>query len=614
MTTVHEIVQQLKIASKFYYDGKPILTDAEFDELENKLRAMEPYHDYFNNVGTPTTRGVKVKHRLPMGSLDQLNETNDIVRWFAKFGSETTIILSHKLDGNSVAIYYDGDGNFESAVTRGDGIEGLDITRHVRRMLTARPTTSIPSFFKPNGVVRCEAIMNVETFNSKVTGYKNPRNYVAGQLNRTVADQTFIDCVDFVAFDMVSDTSKHESLQELVEAGFNTVKWTSYAYSRALMNEDWFTTYLKNFKAESVYELDGVVVEINDRQMRDRVGFTHLNPNYAFKFKINQTFVDTECVRVIWRASKDGYLKPRVEFEPIDLAGVTISFATGFNAKFIQDNGIGPGAVIRVTRSGDVIPFIQSVIAPATASMPDNMDQCDWTESGVDLVLKELPDSSHALGAVDFFTSVGAPLLKEGNVNKLFEAGFDSISSIVQMTEDQMIVVLGENGTKVYLGLREKLAEIDEYVLLGSLPFIGRGIGKRKMKKLAEVYGKISDLTEAQILAVDGFEATSATKILDGLVQYKEWISELGQFISVKTFERVSGDLNGTVVCFTGVRNAELEKAIEGRGGKISNTLSKAVTHLVAKNPAGKSTKLDSARARGVEVISIEEAKGLWSN
>lgn len=357
-TEIHTIVNQLTVAKEFYYKGRPILADHEFDQLEEKLRQLDPNNSYFKIVGTTGERGVKVKHTIPMGSLDQVDNIDQINKWIGS-NNDQEIIFSDKLDGNSVAIYYDIDGYFEAAVTRGDGIEGLDITRHVRRMFDSRQNNSpLPKAVGIDGlVVRCEAIIRKDLFNNHVTGYKNPRNYVAGQLNRAVADQTFIDYVDLVVFDSNLVGNKTDTLNKLKSMGFNVV---TYGTVKPQMD---FETCLLTRKDFSPYELDGLVLEFNNKEVRSRLGFTNLNPNFSVKYKINVNFVQTEVVDVEWNISKDGYAKPVLIFDPIDLNGVTISRCTGFNAKFIIDNKIGPGAVIEVTRSGDVIPKCERVIS-----------------------------------------------------------------------------------------------------------------------------------------------------------------------------------------------------------------------------------------------------------
>lgn len=609
------IVNQLKIARDFYYNGRPIMADHEFDELENTLRELDPTNSYFTTVGTPAIRGLKVKHSIPMGSLDQVSSAEELAKWASDAGVyNSPLVITAKLDGNSIALNYDESGEFESAVTRGDGIEGLDVTRHFKRMIALGNTNWPHTVTHQNLKVRAEVIFDKKLFDEVIKGYKNPRNYVAGQLNRTVADEDFLKFVSVIAFDFDNEhMSKTSKLGLLKRLGFKIPTYVKQnAYNDNILKH--LEGLLETWKVENAYELDGLVIDTDNVEDRNRLGYDHLNPNFARKFKINVNFIDTEVVDVEWNPSKDGYLKPRVQFEPVDLAGVTISFATGFNAKFIKDNDIGPGAIIKVTRSGDVIPYITEVVKRAQSpSMPlDYEDNAYWTETGVDLVLKEKPDESLILSIVDFFRGIDAPLLKEGNVTQLFNAGFNSITKIINATEEDLIVVLGENGTKVYLGLREKLNGIDEYILAGSLPFFGRGIGRRKMKKLAETYGSLSTLTYDKVLAVDGFDITTATYVATGVPFYIDLLKDLGDNVSVNIFEKVEGELSEVAVCFTGVRSKELENAIESKGGRVLSSVTKDATHLVAKDPKGKSGKLDKARKSGVIVLSLEDAKSLW--
>lgn len=610
------IVNQLKIAKDFYYKGRPIMTDPEFDDLENKLREVDPDNDYFKIVGAPVVRGEKVKHTIPMGSLDQVSTHNEAIKWMNNW-PDANWVFSDKLDGNSIALYYDADGAFEKAVTRGDGIEGLDVTRHIRRMFKSDRLNGhpIPLVLPVEGrpiEVRAEVIMKPELFKKHVTGYKNPRNYVAGQLNRSVADDAFIDYVDIVAFNINMNRNKEYTLEILKTFGFNTVNY-KFGNINTILTIG-FENYLAQIKSKSQYELDGVVVELNSIDLCNELGYDNLNPAFARKFKVNVNFIETEVVDVEWNPSKDGYLKPRVQFEPVDLAGVTISFATGFNAKFIMDNKIGPGAIIKVTRSGDVIPFIQEVIKPALepALPEDYADTCDWSSTGVDLILKVKPDESYVKEITEFFTSIDAPMLKLGNVTALYEAGFTTITSIIEMSEDEMVVVLGENGFKAYAGLREKLSAIPEYVLAGSLPIFGRGVGKRKMKVLAENHGSLSTLTYDKIINTPGFDEITAVKIANAIPFYVDFLEDISEYVGVEIYTRTVGELSGVAVCFTGVRSKELENVIEAKGGKVASSVTREVTHLIAKDPNGKSGKLDKARAAGVKVISLDEAKEMW--
>ena len=612
--SVKQIVEQLKIARDFFYRGVPFLTDQQFDKLENRLKDLDPNNSYFKTVGTPVIRGLKKKHLIPMGSLDQLEEQQEIDRF--KSSGEDTFFITDKLDGNSVAIYYDENGDFSHGLTRGDGIEGLDITRHIKRAIEIRKANNIDDQIialrmPPNTVVRCEAIFIISDFNKYVKGYKNPRNYVAGQLNRLVAEETFLKYVRFVAFNSNrTDCDKNDMMTQLSKSGWHVV--THLTASGNNVNVKNLTKILEDHKAASLYQMDGIVIEYNNHEIRSRLGMNGLNPRYAFKFKINKTYVDTEVVDIHWQPSKDGYLKPRVEFEPVDLAGVTISFATGFNGKFIVDNNIGKHCVVRIIRSGDVIPKIDSVVKQGDKyTLPDCKTYGDyhWSESGVDIVLDHKPNISNILEITEFFIGIGVPMLKRGNITKLYEAGFNTIESIIKMSESDMVVVLGENGIKAYNGIRDKLTNIDEYVLAGSLPFFGRGVGKLKMKKIAETIGDLSNINYDDIMKISGFDNKTAKNICDGVDSYKNFVYNIGNYVSIKHYAKVSGKLNGWIFCFTGIRSKELEDEIIKRGGGITNTITNQTTHLVAKDISSNSTKIQKARSRGITIIGFEQAK-----
>lgn len=634
---VMEAVQQLMIWKDFYYQGRPIVPDATFDALERQLREVDPENDYFNRVGA-AVRGVKVRHNIPMGSLNQVtsdDEINALYDSFKRMGSEA-VVYTHKLDGSSIELTFDEFGKLERAATRGDGNEGLDITRHFNRLRDRIPTT------QPHDVVRCEAIVRVEDFDRiNADGkYKNPRNYVAGQLNRSVADQDFIDIIRFVAFELVRKpltgeytVNKSTRLRDLSHMGFEVACMAALT-SGTRFNQEELAELLAEAKELSPYELDGIVIDVDNFETQEKLTYdiTHpatgvvtrqANPKFAAKFKINVNFIETPVNDVIYAASKDGYLKPRVEIEPVELAGVTITFATGFNAKFIKDNKIGPGAIVRVTRSGDVIPFIESVIKGSDDGWkePEGFGEYDWNETGVDLVLKDLPDESFILQIVDFFTAINAPLLKLGNVTKLYESGYNTIAKIIQADESVFTTILGENGQKAFVGLKGILNPIDEWKLAGSLPFFGRGIGRTKMKAVAEAIGSIAALNAKEapeqviIASVPGFDIKSAEKLANGLPEYISFLNETKGLISVSEYIKVSGDLNGVVVVFTGVRDKALEAEIEKRGGKITNSIGKTTTHLVAKDTTGSSTKLKKVEelntkyGLNIKVMNLESAK-----
>lgn len=388
------------------------------------------------------------------------------------------------------------------------------------------------------------------------------------------------------------------------------------------INDDILTKLLTDAKANSPYALDGIVVDVDKSDTRKGLtprGGSSLNPIHAKKFKLNtgDNRAIAEVVKVHWNISKLGYLKPRIEIVPVELVGVTVTFATGFNAKFVRDKFIGVGAMVQITRSGDVIPFIEAVTVPAFQSdLPteEEFGEMYWTENDVDLVLVNDTDEARLRRLIDMFVGIEVPHLRRGNMEKLFEAGYMSMESIITASEADLKAVIGESaGTKIFEGIAVKLNSIPLWKLAGASQLFGRGIGRRKMKKIANVYEDFLDLTLEQIAAVEGFDTKSAQVVVEGMPRFKAFLAAIdGYYTILKETKPVGGDLEGIAVCFTGVRDKDLETRIEARGGKIASGVNAHTTHLVAKDPTGGSSKLDKARSLGVQVIGLDDARNLW--
>jgi DNA ligase (NAD+) len=292
---------------------------------------------------------------------------------------------------------------------------------------------------------------------------------------------------------------------------------------------------------------------------------------------------------------------------------VTITNLTGFNAKFIKDSGIGPGAKIQITRSGDVIPFILGVVQPVTPQMPDD-DTAVWTDTGVDLVVADA--SKNATVAFerlnDFFASVDVPHLGDGNLMKMFEMGFDTPEKIIELTQQDISSLVGSAaiGKKIYAGLRAKLTNIPLYVLMGSHHAFGRGVGVRKMKKLYEAFeGDMSFCADIkEVVAVEGFDVKTATKIAAGYGPFLDFLNAIKPYVTLAKYEaKKVGNLTGKVFVFTGFRSKELEDKIVNAGGTMGSTVSSKTTYLVTAEPNSTSGKAVKARELGVQVIGQQE-------
>lgn len=626
--TFVEIIDMLKAADDLYHnDSESFLTDAQYDTIRRYAEKSNPSDEYFTGIGSDI-RGGKVKLPYPMGSLTQAYD-DDTIAWVFKHKLHHELVdLSDKLDGTSAELLFGENGDLQIAYSRGNGIEGADITRHVSRI------PNVPKNVGQKLVIRGEIIIseaNFKTMRTLVTRsdgsmYKNARNAGAGLMNSSENPEIAYQYIDFIAYQIIVPTVDNKTAQfdMLSSLGFD-IPHVDKVYGDRLTDK-FLINHLNERRELPKYAIDGIVLEVDDEQLRKTINPSKdtLNPEYARKFKTasdDNTAVAT-VVGVHWGISKHGYLKPRVEIHPIDLVGVTITFATGFNAAFIYDNNIGPGAQIRITRSGDVIPYITEVITPMPTTeyegwfntQLDAIGEWEWTETMVDAYLLHDHPEQAVEKAKDFFSTLEVAYLGEGNIQKLFDAGIDSPERIIQASEADLVAVVGENGRKIYKSIAERLTNVPLYKLMGASGCFGRGVGTRKLKKLYEAFhGNTRQFADySGICRVDGFDAKTAVRITAGVKSWTSFIIEIDPYVTIAPYTvqvaNTEGELYGQVYVFTGVRDKKLEEALIGKGGEIANSYSKRVTCVIAKDPNDTSTKLQKARKDGASIIGITQA------
>lgn len=619
---VDKIIELLVSADELYYnDEESFIDDDQYDALRQYAQRLSPANKFFTGVGSQV-RGGKIDLPYKMGSLNQVYQ-GDYAKWVGKHNlTKDLIVISDKLDGASAMLVYGADGKLQIAYSRGDGEQGADITRHASKI------HNVPKSIKTDKVVtiRAENIISPAAFAKVNTGkfaragrvYKNPRNMVSGLMNSSENHAEVYKAIDTVAYEIVgSPLGKVDQLEQLAKWGF---KVAEYSIGQADYWDDAKLTKLLNERrAVTEYEIDGVVIDIDDARTRAKLKTDELNPEYAVKFKVaDASNLALATVRnVEWNLSKDGYYKPRVQIHPVNLVGVTITNLTGFNAKFIQESGIGPGAKINITRSGDVIPFILETVEKVAPQMPDDEDAV-WTSTGVDLVVADASnnDTVRFERLCDFFDSIDVPGLGSGNLKEMFDMGFDVPEKIIPLTQEDMSSLVGSRaiGGKIFKAMKARFTNIPMYELMGSHSAFGRGVGVRKMKKLYEAFegdmSKCESIT--QITMVDGFEHKTAAKIQSGYSTFLEFYRQVSKYVTVAPFQaKKEGTLSGKTFVFTGFRNSELEKKIVDVGGKMGTTVSSKTTYLVTAEANSTSGKATKARELGVTVIGVEELKGM---
>lgn len=350
LTNIDDVIAALEKCDDAYFNSdKEIITDAEYDQLKRVAHKLAPKHPYFIKVGADV-RGGKLKLPYPMNGLDQIYENEIQPLWVHKYGlKDSEIVITDKLDGVSCMLLFadkDGDGNaeFQIAYSRGNSAEGADISRHVKKLDFPKVIPGCSLF-----VVRAELIMKDKVFRDTFEKrFSSARATVAGAMNSSDSDDR-IDNVDLVAYTVVDQSfvksSKVNSLDTLKTLGFK-IPFTQVVRGYQL-DDAFLINCIKQSKAASVYELDGIVLSAN-------------STGQSVKYKmVDANSIATTTVKAIhWEISKWGLLKPRVEIVPVRLHDTVVTFATGHNAKFIFERKLMPGSVIQVIKAGSVIPQI----------------------------------------------------------------------------------------------------------------------------------------------------------------------------------------------------------------------------------------------------------------
>lgn len=593
-------------------------TDDVYDMLKEIAKNKFPNEIYFQSVGSEV-RGEKVKLPYVMGSMTECHE-GELENWIE---NNKSYIQSAKLDGVSALLVYQ-NGNLKIAYSRGNGIEGQDITRHVKNFAPNKLKEDIDIAIRGEIIVPKQDIQNMldELYDETKYRYKNGRNTCAGQLNAKECANAFTKYAHFVAYHIENwKESEEEMFLKLMSLGVEVTQ--AHKVLGQDITEEYAINEVKKVKENYIYECDGIIFTKNFKEESD-LGYDTgtLNPKCSRKFKIGATDNSAETIveNIEWNISKDAIFKPRVKVKPVDIQGVTINWVTGHNYKTIVDNGIGIGSKILILRRGDVIPHIENVIEPVFDENSFNLPECvRIDENGVELELDysecpypEIIDEVEIQKIIYFCSKLGVDFAGEGNIRRIMNEYIeeDGIEQLIETDIETYQEEIGVNGIKFYGSLHKKLKDVDICDFMDAVGAFGRGIGSKKLQKVIDKYNTL-DVTYEQLMETEGFAEISSQQYVDNLVFYQQWMDymeNIGYPITIKEKKVISNECANVNICFTGVRDKDLEDIIKEKGGKICSSITKVCNVLVAKDPNSGSSKLKKAIDNGVEIISLEEA------
>ena len=614
-----DLESMLLYASKQYYNHSPVLTDNQFDIIKNFIDKKFPANKVTKEIGAEVERN-KVILPYEMASMDKIKpDTNALKNWCQKFTGP--YVLSCKLDGVS-GLYTFNQGltaNATKLFTRGNGTVGQDVS-HLIPYLKLPSNLNLP--FSKNLAIRGEFIMSKQTFLTKYAAkFANIRNMVAGIINSKTITDAVLD-LEFVAYELIEPVLKpSDQLAFLKQIGLNCVLSTLVTNK---LNNTLLSEILINWRSNYAYEIDGIIVT-NDAIVPRVKG----NPEHAFAFKmvLSDQIAEAIVTDVIWTPSKDGYLKPRVQIEPLYLGGVKIEYATGFNGAFIKDNRVGIGATIELIRSGDVIPHIKSIIVPGfEAKMPDVPYK--WNDTKVDIMLLNINDDPTVKekNITCFFKGIEVDGLGSGNISRIIETGYDTVPKIIKMMETDLLKVEGFKGkmaSKVYTGIQSRLKDVSLTTLMAASNIFGRGFSD---KRLELILGELPDILIsaksagqkiAAIVAIKGMAEITATTFVSKIVEFNAFLKECGLEDKLQPILSVGKDclnggnqthpLNKKTVVLTGTRDKAVLEILKLAGAIQGSSVSKNTFLVVAKSADEDTGKAEEARKLGIQILSVDQ-------
>ena len=634
--TIQNLFDRIQAANAAYRNGTPLMTDAAYDALEDELRKLDPSHPHFATVGAAPLAGggwPKVRHSIPMGSLNKAQEETDLKDWWP--GRLTTI--THKLDGISLSLRYE-NRILVQALTRGDGEIGEDITRNVLlmqgvvRQLPATYKTMVGPLPTPKTAnVRGEIICRKSDFAAHFQGESNPRNTASGTAKRQ-SDPSKCKHLTVVAYQFLPDgkplAHKRAELVALEDMGFVT----SPCFPAATLGEAMtiYTDFVTTKRASLDWEIDGLVIDVDERDAREALGESNGRPRGAIAFKFPHDQKPSILRDVRWQVGKSGRVTPVADFDTVKLAGADVSKASLHNIEIIDAlcaeakvACLHAGDSILVARRNDVIPYLEAIITPCQTGLalltPTACPECSALLERDGAYLRcPAGDTCPAqvAGAVKrWISKIGVLHFGDALVDMLCETGKVETIADLYTLDPKDVAMMGMGGrmvggtaTKAFNNLHANKA-LPLHVFVGSLGIehIGRSMAKTIVDAGFDSLNKMSKAKPADIAAIPGVGQTKAEAFCEGFWDLLDRGTITGLLAHVTVAAKATGAFSGMSVCMTGFRDAAMGAEIEAQGGTLKGSVSKDLTILVAKEPNSTSGKAEQARKYGTEIIGVDE-------
>jgi len=643
----------------YYVKDRPEISDSQYDRLFRELVELEQAHPELVTPDSPSQRVgappleelVKVPHEQPMLSLDSIVDQSEVQAFDQRMKRELeTLSVEYsaepKFDGLSVELMYD-HGIFTRGATRGDGTTGEDVTVNLRTIRSLPLQLHTQSDLPDHLVVRGEVYMlldDFQTLNRRMTergddAFANPRNAASGSLRQldstiTATRPLVVTCYEIMAVSTPVPPTHWDELETLAHWGL-----PAPVLRRLCTSIDEVMAYhreTESMRDQLPYEIDGVVVKVNRRDLQGRLGMKSRSPRWAIAYKFTPRKEITIVQAIVVSVGRTGTLTPVALLKPVEVGGVTISRATLHNADEVARKDIRIGDTVKVERAGDVIPAVaERVPVPGEQRsipfcMPDHCPVCGSSvgrEGAYFYCTGQLVCGAQLKGAIEHFASKHAlniDGLGKKTVAQLVDEGLvRSLADLYRLTKADLVTLEGFADRSATLLLESiagsKTVSLDRFLMgLGI-----RQVGQHIAKVLAREFGSLDEIMSADRERFQQIREIGP-EISEGLVVYwseprnREVIAQLQESgvqvaPGMATGDRRKSPLAGKTFVFTGgldhFTRDGAQQAVEAAGARVSSSVSKKTSYLVVGRDPG--TKLDQARTLGVTILMEQEFAAL---
>lgn len=638
----------------YFVDAKPLISDYDYDQLVKKVEAIEKEHPSWvpptsptRRVGEAATKGfAQVAHHVPMLSLANTYSKEELAdfikrieKWTAQ--SRTVFCAELKMDGVAVTVRYE-KGVYTQAITRGDGKKGDDITANLKtlRALPLKLDLKDPPDFLE---VRGEVFMSHKAFREanqrkEEAGeepWANPRNATAGSLKLLDPKEVHLRKLSIVFYGIAQESSHQIQSQYACHTFLQQAGLPSFATRHRIQADTIekildFASQIEKERSTLGFDIDGVVVKVDDFAVRADLGATGKSPRWAVAYKFAPEQAETKIIDILVQVGRTGVLTPVAELEPVLLAGSTISRATLHNQEEIERKDIRPGDTVIIEKGGDVIPKVVRVEVsrrPKHAKpwkMPDHCPICHsptvHMEGEVAIRCSNRNCGDQVLRRIAYFVSKeGMDIEHMGPkvVAQLVEKGLvKSIADIYALTEEEIALLDGFKEKSVQNLVesieKSKMTTLPRLIQSLGIPYVGGGIADLLATHAADLQ-TLAEMEKEELIEIDGV----GEKVAESVYAYfhsPENLKEIDRLLTLgvkpeKVKTQKGHPFFGKTFVLTGslekYSRAEAAALIKERGGKVSGSVSKKTDYLLAGSDPG--SKFTKAEEIGVKILSEED-------